>query len=126
MLSPPIFNKIGPDIIYPFISNMIKYVLGLLYFVWKPAFHHLPSTVIIAGDSKIQLCQRKNMIGKSLLRLMLVFCFVAAASMAQQPAAPTPLKIGDPAPDFTLSSHNGKQVKLSEFKGKKNVVLAFY
>ena len=66
------------------------------------------------------------MIGKSLLRLMLVFCFVAAGSMAQQPATPSPLKVGDPAPDFTLTSHNGKQVKLSEFKGKKNVVLAFY
>ena len=36
------------------------------------------------------------------------------------------LKVGDPAPDFTLRSSELKDVKLSDFKGKKNVVLAFY
>jgi len=52
----------------------------------------------------------------------------AAATPAQQPpAAPkTHLKVGDPAPDFTLSNTKGEKVKLSDFKGKKNVVLAFY
>jgi peroxiredoxin len=30
------------------------------------------------------------------------------------------------APDFTLPSTTGKPVTLSEFRGKKNVVLAFY
>jgi cytochrome oxidase Cu insertion factor (SCO1/SenC/PrrC family) len=44
----------------------------------------------------------------------------------QQSAPSTPLKVGDPAPDFTLSNHNGEPVSLSSFKGKKNVVLAFY
>ena len=48
-------------------------------------------------------------------------------SAAQQPAPPkTPLKVGDPAPDFSLFDTNRKEVKLSDFKGKKNVVLAFY
>ena len=37
-----------------------------------------------------------------------------------------PLKIGDKAPDFSLPDQTGKQVKLSDFLGKKNVVLAFY
>ena len=36
------------------------------------------------------------------------------------------LKIGDRAPDFTLPDQNGKQIKLSDFRGKKWVVLAFY
>lgn len=36
------------------------------------------------------------------------------------------LKVGDKAPDFTLPNQSGKTVKLSSFKGKKNVVLYFY
>ena len=56
----------------------------------------------------------------------LLFAF-AAASFAQAPQAPqTKLKIGDQAPDFTLSDTEGNKVKLSDFRGKKNVVLAFY
>ena len=49
------------------------------------------------------------------------------------PAAPkTHLKVGDAAPDFTLPStivgadNRTVRYKLSDFKGKKNVVLAFY
>ncbi len=41
-------------------------------------------------------------------------------------AAAAPLKVGDKAPDFTLPDQNGKEVSLSQFLGKKNVVLAFY
>ncbi len=33
---------------------------------------------------------------------------------------------GKPAPDFTAQDETGKTVKLSDFKGKKNVVLYFY
>jgi thioredoxin-dependent peroxiredoxin len=36
------------------------------------------------------------------------------------------VKVGDKAPDFTLSSQIGDNVTLSEFFGKKNVVLYFY
>jgi peroxiredoxin len=36
------------------------------------------------------------------------------------------LKAGDEAPDFELRSHRGGTVKLSSFRGKKNVVLAFH
>jgi len=36
------------------------------------------------------------------------------------------LKVGDTAPDFTLLSDQWKPVKLSDYKGKKNVLLAVY
>jgi peroxiredoxin len=36
------------------------------------------------------------------------------------------IKVGDTAPDFTLKDQDQKDVKLSDYKGKKNVVLAFY
>jgi cytochrome oxidase Cu insertion factor (SCO1/SenC/PrrC family) len=43
--------------------------------------------------------------------------------------APGMPKVGDVAPDFTLKYSDGKdlkEVKLSDYRGKKNVVLAFY
>ena len=56
----------------------------------------------------------------------------AQAPNAAPPPPPT-VKVGQAAPDFTasyLAMENGrpgfKQVKLSEFKGQKNVVLAFF
>jgi peroxiredoxin len=36
------------------------------------------------------------------------------------------LKQGDDAPDFELRSHRGTTVRLSDFRGRKNVVLAFH
>ena len=51
----------------------------------------------------------------------------AAGQAAKPPAPPkTHLKVGDAAPDFTLPGTDGKTYKLSDFKGKKTVVLAFY
>jgi peroxiredoxin len=38
----------------------------------------------------------------------------------------THLKEGDMAPDFTLNSTAGGKVTLSDFRGKFNVVLAFF
>jgi peroxiredoxin (alkyl hydroperoxide reductase subunit C) len=35
------------------------------------------------------------------------------------------VKVGNPAPDFTLPSVSGEKVSLSQFQGKKNVVLSF-
>ena len=36
------------------------------------------------------------------------------------------ISVGSAAPDFTLKDQNQKEVKLSDFKGKKNVVVVFY
>jgi hypothetical protein len=60
---------------------------------------------------------------------------LAAASLAAAPAVPQAekpevakmtLKAGDTAPDFTLLSDGWKTVKLSDYRGKKNVFLAVY
>ena len=57
---------------------------------------------------------------------------LAAAALAQEAKkAPEPLKIkvGDMAPDFTLLAFDGQKVApvaLHDYKGKKNVALAFY
>ena len=52
----------------------------------------------------------------------------APAKQAQpkQEVSHTFLKVGDMAPDFTLKGTGGTTFKLSDFRGKKNVILAFY
>ncbi len=50
----------------------------------------------------------------------------AGATLAQTSAPKTQLKVGDTAPDFTLPASTGGNVSLSQFRGKKTVVLAFF
>lgn len=65
---------------------------------------------------------------KGILFAIFVSLLLAIAVSAQTAPAPptTHLKVGDMAPDFTLTDTAGKPVKLSDYRGKKNVVLAFY
>lgn len=66
------------------------------------------------------------------LAVFLLMLWLMTSAMAQAPApakAPPKIKAGDTAPDFTLLAFDGKDVKpvsLHDYKGKKNVVLAFY
>ena len=36
------------------------------------------------------------------------------------------VQVGDAAPDFTLENMDGNRISLSDFRGKKNVILVFY
>jgi hypothetical protein len=52
-----------------------------------------------------------------------------AVAKAQPPEGTAMPKVGDMAPDFTLSYFDGndlKPVSLSQYRGKKNVVVAFF
>ena len=39
---------------------------------------------------------------------------------------PDRVKVGQPAPDFSLEDVNGKVIALSDYRGKKSVILVFY
>ncbi len=75
------------------------------------------------------------MISRIFLALALALVMIHPAAFAQvgpKDGANLPatdldrIKVGQPAPDFTLENIDRKQVSLSEFRGKKSVVLVFY
>ena len=59
--------------------------------------------------------------------LLLLSVLIAVLSiLAAGVVAAEPPKAGDPAPDFSLQGSDGKMHKLSDYKGKKAVVLAWF
>lgn len=63
----------------------------------------------------------------------MLLAMTGVAASAQEPPKPPPeplkIKVGDTAPDFTLLEYDGKGVKpvsLHDFRGKKQVALAFF
>jgi hypothetical protein len=78
------------------------------------------------GTWFVELKRSQPMI-KKCSSLILLPAILALTAFGQRPAPPqTHLKVGQAAPEFTLTDTEGKEVKLSDFRGKKNVVLAFY
>ena len=49
-----------------------------------------------------------------------------ALALTARAASAAELKVGDAAPDFTLKGSDGKTYKLSDFKGKQAVVIAWF
>jgi hypothetical protein len=64
-----------------------------------------------------------------LLAVVAVCAFPRRLAGENKPSEAPKLKVGDVAPDFKLQYFDGtgmKDVTLSEYRGKKSVVLAFY
>ncbi len=64
-----------------------------------------------------------------LLALALAVLMPSLRAQEKPQAAPLKLKVGDMAPDFTLKYFDGakmQDISLHEFRGKKNVVVAFF
>jgi len=71
-----------------------------------------------------------NMLPASVLAgVLLVAAAAPPVAQARPPASASMPKVGETAPDFKLSYFDGtdlKDVSLSQYRGKKNVVVAFY
>ena len=57
-------------------------------------------------------------------RLLLLSTMLAPLLMV--PGVALPVEVGEKAPDFTLPSTLGEPISLSQFRGKKHVLLEFY
>jgi len=72
-----------------------------------------------------------NLLAASLLAAVLAVASVAPVAAQSKPenASASMPKVGDIAPDFKLKYFDGndeKEVSLSQYRGKKNVVLGFF
>lgn len=59
-------------------------------------------------------------------RLAATMLACAAAAFIVFPASAAELKVGQDAPDFELPGSDGKTYKLSDYKGKSAVVIAWF
>lgn len=72
---------------------------------------------------------RDRLIGILLFVTLLLASVAAFAQDKKKAPEPLKIKVGDVAPDFTLLEYDGKAVKpvsLHDFRGKKQVALAFF
>jgi len=78
---------------------------------------------------RVEGSMRNRLVG---ILLFMAFTLASAAAFAQEKkkeVEPLKIKVGDVAPDFTLVEYDGEKVKpvsLHDFKGKKQVALAFF
>jgi hypothetical protein len=67
---------------------------------------------------------RREKMKKIGLVLVVITLLVGCVSNGQSPGVSP--EVGDYAPDFSIADVSGNEVRLSDFKGNKNVVLFFY
>ena len=73
-----------------------------------------------------EVSMRKRLLGILMIALLPLAAF---GQEKKKESEPLKLKVGDMAPDFTLLAYDGTKtspVSLHDFKGKKQVALAFY
>ena len=58
--------------------------------------------------------------------ILITAILIPTASEEKAVTTPDTLKVGMIAPDFTLKDEEGVERSLSDYLGKKNIVLAFY
>ena len=66
------------------------------------------------------------MIGKILRNPSALLLAVLLVCVSLVPGIAMAVTVGKPAPDFTLQSTTGKVITLSQFRGKKMVLIEFY
>lgn len=72
-------------------------------------------------DTRQKLPGRLRMLGALLVGVLAV----TGVATAQGDGRKSP-GVGEPAPDFTLPSTTGEQIRLSQFQGRQLVLLEFY
>jgi AhpC/TSA family protein len=81
---------------------------------------------VIAAAATWRAARWPNIAALALSALLLVLGGYFNFVLARVPNTPTALKVGVPAPDFTLPDASGAPVSLAAFRERTPVVLVFY
>jgi AhpC/TSA family len=109
-------------------------IAGYFAFLRVPAVRNHPELylvafalgTVIAAAATWRAARWPNVAALALSAILLVLGGYFNFVLARVPQTPTVLKVGEPAPDFTLPDASGAPVSLASFRDRAPVVLVFY
>jgi hypothetical protein len=109
-------------------------IAGYYAFLRVPAVRNHPAlylaafaiAAVIAGAATWDAARWPNFVALGLSVVLLILGGYFNFVLARVPPTPTVLRVGEPAPDFTLPDVTGAPVSLASFRERTPVVLVFY
>ena len=109
-------------------------IVGYVAFLRMPVVRNHPElylvafalATLIAAAASWRAARWPNVVALALSAVLLVLGGYFNFVLARVPATATALKIGEPAPDFTLPDATGTPISLASFRDRTPVVLVFY
>ena len=124
--------RYGPALLSILVS--LGAIAGYVAFLRVPTVRNHPElylvafalATLIAAAASWRAARWPNVVALALSAVLLVLGGYFNFVLARVPATATALKIGEPAPDFTLPDATGAPVSLASFRDRTPVVLVFY
>ena len=124
--------RYGPALLSILVS--LGAIAGYVAFLRVPTVRNHPElylvafalATLIAAAASWRAARWPNVVALALSAVLLVLGGYFNFVLARVPATATALKIGEPAPDFTLPDATGASVSLASFRDRTPVVLVFY
>ena len=124
--------RYGPALLSVLVS--LGAIAGYFAFLRVPTVRNHPAlylvafalATVIAAAASWRAARWPNIVALALSAVLLVLGGYFNFVLARVPATATALKIGEPAPDFTLADATGASVSLASFRDRTPVVLVFY
>ena len=124
--------RYGPALLSVLVS--LGAIAGYVAFLRVPTVRNHPElylvafalATLIAAAASWRAARWPNLVALALSAVLLVLGGYFNFVLARVPATATALKVGEPAPDFTLPDATGTPISLASFRDRTPVVLVFY
>ena len=124
--------RYGPALLSVLVS--LGAIAGYFAFLRVPTVRNHPAlylvafalATVIAAAASWRAARWPNLVALAVSAVLLVLGGYFNFVLARVPATATALKVGEPAPDFTLPDATGTPISLASFRDRTPVVLVFY